>query len=324
MKVIPTGITSLDIATGVGGWPRGVVVEIFGRESAGKTALALYSMAEVHRMGGYTCLVNLESNITKEGWLNWAESITPDYFDPDRLQVYNVDAGKEAVEVFGKAIASNAFDLIVYDSIGAMSTDAELIPGNKKQAYGQSAAVTQLVKQSAKYAQERECVPIFLNHIRDQEAGNFTLEKAPGGHAKDHFATLRVHLKTTDFKMAKGKVDGEEIKLNFRVTARMVKNKVGAPHRVAGWNYWNYPSPEGVVGIDHFQDYMDMVLRTNQLAKDGSWYKHELFPDGKLQGGPAAIEFFKKNPEAAEELRRKMVMDSYNAIGNIMEEEDVD
>lgn len=325
VRVISSGITSLDVATGVGGYPRGTLVEVFGRESSGKTAMAIMAMAEVHRNKGYSALINLESNITKEGWLNWAVSIAPPWFDPERVVIANVDPGSESLVIFSKLIASGGFDLLVYDSIGAMSTDKELRIGESKQAYGQSAMVTQLIKQAAKYAYDKECVPMLLNQIRDDAAGNYVIEKAPGGHAKDHFATLRIHLKTAnaDFKKqsgAVGNVNGEDIQKGFRVNARIVKNKVGAPRRGAGWNYWNYPSPHGVIGIDTFQDTVDVALRMGAIQRAGAWYRHDTFPDGKLNGGQAVSDFLRDHPDAMEQMRRDLVIKAYNSEGSIMDE----
>jgi len=330
VKVISTGIPTLDIATGVGGWPRGTLVEIFGRESSGKTAALLYTMAEAHRNNGFSALVNLESGITAEGWLNWAVQIAPPYFDPERVLIVNSHPGTESIIAFGKLIGSGAFDVIGYDSIGAMSTDKELKIGEAKQAYGQSAMVTQLIKQAAWYAYDKKCVPIMLNQIRDDAAGQYIIEKAPGGHAKDHFATLRVHLKTStaDFKKTYGtgataKVDGDDVVAGFRVNATIVKNKVGAPRRKAGWNYWNYQSPDGVVGIDTFQSLVDAALQGGAFERAGAWYRHPSFPDGKLNGGVAVTTFLKNHPDVMEEVRRDLVMRAYSNQGNVMEEREV-
>lgn len=328
VKVISTGVTSLDVATGIGGYPRGTLVEVFGRESSGKTALLLYTMAEVHKNKGFTALVNLESGITKEGWLNWAVSIAPPYFDPERLVIINPEPGTEALRAFSKMIASGAFDVIGYDSIGAMSTDKELMVGESKQAYGQSALVTQLIKQAAKFAWEKQCVPIMLNQIRDDQVGNYTMEKAPGGHAKDHFATLRIHLKTSpaDFKRSMGtgatiKMDGEDIVAGFRVNSTIIKNKVGAPRRRAGWNYWNYPSPHGVLGIDTFQNTVDVALQRGAIEKRGGWYYHDEFPDGKLNGGPAVTNFLRENEPVMQDIRQVLVLDAYRNDGDVMQDD---
>jgi recombination protein RecA len=321
VKVISTGIASLDVATGVGGIPRGTMVETFGRESIGKTAMLLYAMAEVHKRDGFTALINLESNITKEGWLNWAVSIAPPSFDPERIVIINADPGSESLTAFGKMISSGAFDIVGYDSIGAMSTDKELIPGEAKQAYGQSAAVTQLIKQAAKFAYDKDCVAWMINQVRDDAAGRYVIEKAPGGHAKDHFATLRIYLKPNWAGFDKVDMgEGEKDFAGFRVVAKISKNKVGSPRRRAGWNYWNVPSPDGVVGIDTFQAFVDVALQSGAIRRGGAWYYHDDFPNGKLNGGAAVTDFLRKNPHIVEQVRQEMVMQAWNTQGNVMEE----
>ncbi len=271
--------------------------------------------------GGHAAFINLESKITQETWVNWALKIAPK-IDLDRVLIEDADLGQESVDLFGKLISSNAFDVVVFDSIGAMGTDKELEVGNAKQAYGQSAMVTQMIKQAAQYARKTECVPILLNQIRDQQAGTFTLEKAPGGHAKDHFATLRVHLKPNkqDFKGELVKVDNFKVDAGYRVRAQLVKSKVGSPRRSAGWNFWNYETAGHRYGFDRFQDILDTSLQTGVIQQGGAWFRHPDFPDGKLQGKDKVIEFLQANPDKIEELRRNMVLAAYNTAGNIMEE----
>jgi recombination protein RecA len=328
VKVLSSGITSLDVATGIGGFPRGTLVEVFGPESSGKTALAVYAMAEAHKQGGYSAIVNLESNITKEGWLIWAATIAPPWFDPERVMVINADPGSESLQVWSRIIASGGVDVCVYDSIGAMSTDKELQIGQAKQAYGQSAMVTQLIKQTAKYAYDTQCIPILLNQIRDDTVGTYVVAKAPGGHAKDHFATLRIQLRTSvaDFKKTTTggiiKVDGDDVIAGFRVNATIVKNKVGSPRRKAYWNYWNYKSPEGIIGIDTVGAVIDTALQRGLFEKKGSWYMHDSFPEGKLQGGAAVVNFLRNNDQKVEELRRALVLDAWNTEGSVMQEEE--
>lgn len=240
----------------------------------------------------------------------------------DRVLVQDADLGQESVDLFGRLIESNAFDVVVFDSVGAMGTDKELIVGNAKQAYGQSAMVTQMVKQAARFARKSECVPIILNQIRDQQAGTFTLEKAPGGHAKDHFATLRVHLKPNkqDFKGELIKVDNFKVDAGYRVRAQLVKSKVGSPRRSAGWNFWNYATADHEYGFDRVQDILDTALQTGVISQGGAWFKHPDFPGGKLQGKDAVRDYIVANPDKTEELRRNMILAAYNTVGNIMEE----
>jgi recombination protein RecA len=315
MRVISSGIPSLDVITGVGGWPRGTVVEIFGRESLGKSALSYYTIQEVHRTGGYAAFVNLESHMKSQ--IEWMQRLCPD-IDNNRLLVVEPTPGQESVNLFGELLSEGIFDVVVFDSIGAMATDKELVPGEAKQAYGQSGLTTQLVKQARKFAHENDCVPIFLNQIRDHSAGTFTMEKAPGGHSKDHFATLRIHLKPGREKVD-AEFEGEKIEVMKRVTAKVVKNKVGKEKRNTGWNFWTAESPDGVIGIDVIQDIIDVSLQHGLVERGGSTYRHELFPDGKLRGKDETKEWLRNNLDVVEKLRRELVMQSFNDHSQVRE-----
>jgi len=319
VQVISTGIPSLDAAIGLGGWPRGCVVEVFGKASVGKTALMLHTFAEVHKQGGYTFLDNIESLVTVETWFNWANATAPPGWDPQRHVTICPPAHDVAITKFSEACKKGFFDVMVFDSIGALSTEKELEAGNNKQAFGQSAMVTQLIKQAMNYCNGRNekgkwTVPIFLNQVRDDMAGTYVIEKAPGGRAKEHGATLRLNLRST--RLPKNipdiVIDGEKTPPGFTVGATLVKNKVGAPRKKTSWEYWNYPSPDGVLGIDVFANGVGVFLAEETLRKSGAWYYHDEFPEGKLQGGPAVVEYLRGNPALFEKLRRETVMKVYN------------
>jgi recombination protein RecA len=282
--------------------------------------MTLLTIEDVTRRGGTAAFINLESLITKETWVNWALKVAPN-INLDKVLIEDADLGQESVDLFGKLIESNAFDVVVFDSVGAMGTDKELEVGNSKQAYGQSSMVTQMVKQAARFARRSECVPILINQIRDQQAGTFTLEKAPGGHAKDHFATLRVHLKPNkaDFKNEQIKMDGFKIDAGYRVRAQLVKNKVGAPRRSAAWNYWNYETATHAYGFDRTQDIIDTALQMGVIEQTGAWFKHADFPGGKVQGKDGIKDFIDNNPKKIEGFRQQMVNAAYGTEGNIME-----
>lgn len=313
MRVISTGIPGLDAAIGVGGFPRGTLTEIYGKASVGKSALTYYTIAAVQKAGGYAAYINLESDWASQK--EWSEKIAG--VDHDKLTVFQPDPGQEAIDAFLEAIEANVngqpiFDVIVFDSIGAVSTDKELKLGEKKQAYGQSGMVSQLVKNASFYAQRNGNVPIILNQVRDEAVSMFTIEKAPGGRAKEHMATLRINLKrSSDKKM--DKINGYDTEVMRRINAKVVKNKVGSPNKTVGWNFWNYPSPDGVIGIDILQNAIDSALQFRTIEQGGSWYKHESFPDGKLQGQESVSAFLKENPAILEEIRREFVMSVFNS-----------
>lgn len=310
VKIITTGIPSLDAAVGIGGFPRGTVVEIFGKASVGKSALTYYTIAAVQRAGGYAAYINLESNWSTQS--KWAERIAG--VDNSKLVVGEPEPGQEAINLFLEMVSEGIFDVVVFDSVGAMSTDKELKIGESKQAFGQSSMVAQMAKNAAFYANQTKCVPIILNQIRDEQMGNLVGEKAPGGRAKEHMSTLRIHLKQGGGSAGKkDKVNGEDIQVMTRINARIVKNKVAAAHQRTGWNFWHYPSPEGVIGIDVLQNAIDAALQFGIIERGGAWYKHELFPEGKLMGASNVIDFLKADTNAAETIRRELVMSVYHS-----------
>ena len=266
--------------------------------------------------GGTAAFINLESKITKEAWVDWALKVAPK-IDMDKVLLLDARLGQESCDLFGKLLASNAFDLVVFDSIGAMGTDAELEVGGKKQAYGQSGMVTQMVKQAAGFARQTNTVALLLNQIRDESVNIgpklITLEKAPGGHAKAHFATMRLHLKPRKTGTTV-KIDGDKIDPGFRVEAKFVKNKVGNPRRTAGWNFWNYEVDGNEYGFDRVQDVLDTSLQHRLIEQSGGWFKHPDFPNGKLQGKAAVKAYILENPDSIEDFRRKIVISAFNGV----------
>lgn len=304
MEVVSTGVAGLDYITGVGGIPRGTIVEIFGRESVGKTSLSYYVMREHQRALSKpdrgVAFVNLEGNFSA----GWAKQIAG--IELESLIVAAPSPGSEAVEITSKMVNSGGIDLIVFDSIGAMVGDKEIQPGEKKQAGGQSALVTHMIDQVLVPAYQNKCTVVFLNQVRDVFSAMYPMEESPGGHAAKHAAAMRFHLKPGRDKI-EGTVDGEKVQIMGRVTCKMKKNKVGAPNRMTAWNFWNYPSPDGIVGIDTTQDIIDVAMRSNLIKRAGAWYQHEEFPDGKIMGAKGVTEFLRENGEALEQIRRETV-----------------
>ncbi len=318
VEVVSTGVAGLDYITGVGGIPRGTIVEIFGRESVGKTSLSYYIMREHQKNltadDRGVAFINLEGNFSA----SWAKKIAG--LDLETLIVATPGPGSEAVEITSKMVNSGGIDLIVFDSIGAMVGDKEIQPGEKKQAGGQSALVTHMIDQVLVPAYANKCTVVFLNQVRDVFSAMYPMEESPGGHAAKHAAAIRMHLKPGRDKVLTV-MDGEQTQIMQRVTCKLKKNKVGAPGRTAGWNFWNYPSPDGIVGIDTTQDTIDMAMITGIIARAGAWFKHESFPDGKLNGGKAVTEFLQQNPQALDEIRRQVTV--HGIVSNNQQDDSV-
>jgi recombination protein RecA len=317
LEVVSTGSVQLDFATGSGGIPRGRVVEIYGPESIGKTALSYYMIAEEQKKGRGCLFINLEGNFDPK----WAETIAGVDISRDSdapLMIINPANGKEAVEICGAAVASGGFGKVVFDSIGAMLGEKESKPGEEKQAGGQSALVTHLVKLVTIPADRTKTTCVFLNQIRDAFS-HVAYQKPPGGHAVKHMAAIRIHLKPTPEKFEQI-VHGEKIQIGFRASAKIVKNKAAAPNNVAFWNFYNRPV-HGVVGIDRMQEIIDLSFNYGVIPHTGGgYYQHELFPlDEKtgiyrLRGKEAVLNYLQENPEVQDKIRMELMDLSYKTV----------
>lgn len=312
MEVVSTGSVSLDFATGIGGFPRGRIIEIFGRESIGKTALSYYVIAE-HQKAGLNCgFINLEGTFDPE----WAHKIAG--VDLNSLAVGSPDPGTEAIEMLAMMVNSGVFGLVVFDSIGAMLGDKEQDYTQKKQAGGQSALVTHMVKLTAVPAARNKCTVVFLNQVRDAFDSMYAVETSPGGHAAKHMAVMRIHMKPGKDKY-KGLVNGEEVIVGYRAVAKIIKNKASAPNQQGSWMFWNYPV-EGKIGIDTDQEIMDLSLANDIIIRSGKYYQHDSFPEdsqgkNRIESKERVFDFLRANPEAMKQVRSDLMRFSKNANG---------
>jgi recombination protein RecA len=300
MEVVSTGSTTIDFATGIGGVPRGRLVEIFGREGVGKNSLLYYMMAEEQKRGRYVGFINLEGNLDPK----WAATIAG--LDINGVVVAEPKPGTDAIRTLYRMVTSGQLGMVGFDSVGAMLGDKEQDPLNSRQAGGQSALVTHMAKMIRPVAWENRCTVVFLNQVRDVFDAMFPLEEAPGGHAVKHMAVIRMHLKPGRNKI-EGVVNKEKMKIGGEVVALIKKNLAGAPNQKATYMFWNYPSPEGVIGIDRAQEVIDLALRLDVIERAGAYYRHDSFPDGQLQGKEAVGAFLRTNQDAFEAIRTDLM-----------------
>lgn len=302
VEVMSTGIASLDFATGIGGFPVGRQVEIFGRESVGKSALTYYIMSQAHKLGHYTGYLNLEGEFHP----GWAKQICPD-FRLNKCAIDNdVDPGSDAVKLLGEMVESGDFRIIVFDSLGAMLGDKEQDYKEKKQAGGQSGLIAHMVKLIRIPARENKCTVIYVNQIRDAFDSLYGVETTPGGHAPRHMAVIRIHLKPGESYFET--IDGQRVRVGFRVNAKLIKNKVGIPNISAGWNFWNQPNDEGIMGVDLNQDLLDMSIAHGVIEQGGGGnYRHPLFPEEKIRGREHIAEYFKEHPEYRTQIHDELI-----------------
>jgi recombination protein RecA len=283
VDVIPTGSISLDLALGVNGVPRGRVIEIFGPEASGKTTLALHIIAESQKRGGSGAFIDAE------------HAMDPDYarkigVNVDELLISQPDSGEQALQIVETLIRSGQIDVIVVDSVAALTPRAEIEGEMGEFQIGlQARLMNQALRKLSAVVAKTKTVVIFLNQIRmkiGQMYGN--PETTPGGLALKFFASVRIDLR----RIAQIK-HGEEI-IGNRVKAKIVKNKVAAPFKIAEFDiYYNE-------GISYVGDLINNAIKKGIIKKLGSWLQYENTKLG--QGIEASKDFLKGNPELVKKI----------------------
>jgi len=284
IRVIPTGCLPLDMALGVGGFPRGKVVEVFGVEATGKTVLSLHVVAEAQRQGGIAAYVDAE------------HALDPDFsrrigVDIDNLLLSQPDTAEQALEVTEILVRSNAVDVIVIDSVAALVPRAEIEGDMGDQHVGLQARLMSqaLRKLTAAISKSKTCV-IFVNQIREKIGVMFgNPQTTPGGRALKFYSSVRIDLR----RIASIK-DGQETVGN-RVRAKIVKNKVAAPFKVAEFDLLF------TEGISKEGSLLDMAIEHKIVTKSGSWFSYN---DEHLgQGRENARLFLRENADLAEAIK---------------------
>src|SRR5437764_2550102 len=283
VSVIPSGCLSIDAALGVGGFPRGRVIEIYGPESGGKTTMTLHVIAEAQKLGGQAAFIDAE------------HALDPVYarklgVDVDNLLVSQPDNGEQALEIAETLIRSGGVDIVVVDSVAALVPKAELEGDMGDPQMGLQARLMSqaLRKLTGIVSKSRTCL-IFINQIREKIGVMFgNPETTTGGRALKFYASMRV-----DIRRIQSIKEGDKV-VGSRTRAKVVKNKVAAPFREAEFDilYGQGTSREG--------DLLDLGVTRNLVEKSGSWFSYKGERIG--QGRENARVFLKEHPEAAEKL----------------------
>jgi len=284
VDVIPTGSISLDLALGVGGVPRGRVIEIYGPESSGKTTLALHILAEAQKQGGVGAFVDAE------------HALDPDYskrlgVNVEELLISQPDSGEQALQIVETLVRSGEVDIIVIDSVAALIPQAEINGEMGEFQIGlQARLMSQALRKLSSIISKTKTVVIFLNQTRMKIGIMFgNPETTPGGLALKFYASVRINLR----RIAQIK-QKEEI-IGSRVKAKIVKNKVAPPFKTAEFDiYYNE-------GISYFGDLLNAGIKEDIIKRAGSWLQ---FEDVKLgQGVEASKEFLRGNPKVTEKIK---------------------
>jgi recombination protein RecA len=284
VDAISTGSISLDLALGVGGVPRGRVVEIYGHESSGKTTLALHIIAEAQKKGGVGAFIDAE------------HALDPDYakrigVNVDDLLISQPDSGEQALQILETLVRSGEVDVIVVDSVAALVPQAEIAGEVGEFQIGlQARLMSAALRKLSGIISKTKTVVIFINQMRMKIGVMFgNPETTSGGMALKFYASVRIDLRRTA-QIKKG----EEVVGN-RVKAKIVKNKVAAPFKTTEFDiYYNE-------GISKFADLINIGIKMGTIKKAGSWLQ---FEDVKLgQGADASKEFLRNNPEVTKKIK---------------------
>lgn len=288
IPVISSGSLGLDLALGVGGYPRGRIIEIYGPESSGKTTLAIHAIAEAQKAGGLAAFVDAEHAFDRY----YAEKLG---VDVENLIISQPDNGEQALEIADNLIRSGAIDIIVIDSVAALTPKSEIEGAMGDSQMGvQARLMSQALRKLTGSINKTNCTAVFINQLRDKIGISFgSPETTTGGNALKFYATIRLDIrKSTPIKDSNNELIGNLTRV------KVVKNKVAPPFRKTEFDIM-YGE-----GISKVGEILDLAVELEIVKKSGSWYS---YADSKLgQGRDAVKGVIAENPELAEDLENKI------------------
>lgn len=287
VEVLPTGALSLDLALGVGGLPRGRIIEIYGPEASGKTTLTLHIIAQAQKSGGVAAFIDAEHALDP----SYAKRIG---VDVDNLLVSQPSSGEEALEIAEKLVRSGAVDVIVIDSVAALVPKAEIEGEMGDSHMGlQARLMSQALRKLTAIASDTKTAIIFINQIRHKIGVMFgSPETTTGGLALKFYSSVRLDIRKIE-NIKKG-----DMIIGSKIRVKVVKNKVAPPYRVAEFEMINGE------GISREGCILDMGVETGLIEKMGSWYEYKGERLG--QGRDNAKEYLKEHPEIAGEIENQL------------------
>ncbi len=299
MEVVPTGCLSLDIALGIGGFPRGRIIEIYGPESSGKTTVALHAIAEAQKMNGIAAFIDAEHALDP----NYAKNLG---VDVENLIVSQPDTGEQALEIAEALVRSGAVDIIVIDSVAALVPKAEIEGEMGDSHVGlQARLMSQALRKLAGAINKSKVIVIFINQLREKVGIMFgNPETTTGGRALKFYASIRLDVRKVDSIK-----QGDNV-LGSRTKVKVVKNKLAPPFKQAEFDIM-YGT-----GISREGNIIDIGVEADIINKSGAWYS---YGDQKLgQGRENAKEFLKENPSLYNEIENK-IREKFNLSSDVTE-----
>ncbi len=288
IEVLPTGCLSLDLAIGVGGLPRGRIIEIYGPESSGKTTVALHCIAETQKAGGIAAFIDAEHALDPVYAKNLGVNL-------DELYVSQPDTGEQALDITASLVNSKAVDIIVVDSVAALTPKAEIEGDMGDSHVGlQARLMSQALRKLTAITNKSKTCIIFINQLREKVGVMFgNPEVTAGGKALKFYASVRIDVRKSDALKDGGNAYGNHTK------AKIVKNKVAPPFKTAEFDII-YGK-----GISQGSCLVDLGLNYELLQKSGSWFSYK--GEKIAQGREKAVDYFENNAEAAEELKASIL-----------------
>ena len=285
VETVPTGSLSLDIALGVGGVPKGRIIEIYGPESSGKTTIALHMVAEVQKRGGIAGFVDAEHALDPV----YAKNIGVDI---DNLYISQPDSGEQALEIAETMVRSGAVDIIVVDSVAALTPQAEIDGDMGDSHVGlQARLMSQALRKLTSAVSKTKCIVIFINQLREKIGVMFgNPETTTGGRALKFYASVRLDVRRVEAIKAAGEVTGNRTKV------KVVKNKVAPPFKEAQFDIMFGR------GISRSGDILDLAVENGLIDKSGAWFAYEGEKIG--QGRENAKLFLENHPDVMNEVEQ--------------------
>ena len=287
VETIPTGSLSLDLALGLGGIPKGRIVEIYGPESSGKTTVTLHLIAEVQKRGGIAGFIDAEHALDPV----YAKNIGVDI---DNLYISQPDCGEQALEITETMVRSGAIDIVVVDSVAALVPKAEIDGDMGDSHVGlQARLMSQALRKLTAVISKSNCTVIFINQLREKVGVMFgNPETTTGGRALKFYSSVRLDVRRTEALKQSGEIVGN------RTRVKVVKNKIAPPFKEAEFDIMFGE------GISKVGDILDLAAENGIVNKSGAWYAYDSNKIG--QGRENAKNYLKENPHVCEEIEQKV------------------
>ena len=294
VEAIPTGSLSLDLALGIGGVPRGRIIEIYGPESCGKTTLALHIVASTQKNGGEAAYIDVEHALEPA----YARALGVDI---DNLLISQPDTGEQALEITEQLVRSGALDVVVIDSVAALLPRSELEGEMGESSVGVVARLmSQALRKLAGVVSKTNCIVVFINQLREKIGVMYgNPETTPGGRALKYFASVRIDMRRIETLKSGGEIIGN------RTRAKIIKNKVAPPFREAEFDII-YGE-----GISKVGEILDLAVKLELIDKAGAWFT---VGDQRIQGRDGVKTYLKENPDVCDALEQQVRANAFKLM----------